>query len=199
MKRTCVIYECNNVLKGHGLCNKHYVRLRMHGHTDETRRTPLREWFIEGDSATGTTACGEKIIVDTEDLPKVEEYNWCISGGGYAVRCINMKNVYFHKQIIETKEGEWADHINRNKLDNRKCNLRSCTPSQNAFNRTPSHKTSKYKGVSLSKKNNNWVAMIYKGKDVRYLGSFENEIDAAKAYNEAAKELFGEFAYLNSV
>ena len=77
-------------------------------------------------------------------------------------------------------------------------NLRLCTQAQNIYNALPRlNCTSKYKGVYRNKKTNRYHAAIqHKGKKF-YLGSFKNEIDAAKAYDKKAKELFGEFAYLN--
>lgn len=93
----------------------------------------------------------------------------------------------------------FVDHINNDPIDNRRCNLRLATPGQNVLNKGPDsgNTTSKYKGVSKRKGRKNWrVRINYQGK--RYsLGTFENEIDAAKAYDEAAKKYYGQFAYLN--
>jgi len=92
-----------------------------------------------------------------------------------------------------------VDHINGNGLDNRKANLRLATRRQNQFNRRQRCDAvlSKYKGVTFRKKTNKWLVRIgYCGRRIN-LGLFDNETDAAKAYDEAAKELFGEFAALN--
>ena len=93
-----------------------------------------------------------------------------------------------------------VDHINRNKLDNRRSNLHFCNQSVNAHNKTSS---SGYKGVHYQKKNIKtgkvWVAQITSNYKCRHLGSFTSPEEAAKAYNKAATELFGEYATLNQV
>ena len=90
------------------------------------------------------------------------------------------------------------DHINRCKTDNNISNLRSVTNSQNMKNRTSSSKSSSdYLGVSWKNKEQKWVASIQSNKVPYYLGSFKSETDAAKAYNDAAIRLHGDFANLN--
>lgn len=91
------------------------------------------------------------------------------------------------------------DHKNDNGLDNRKLNLRVCTSGQNAQNR-PSQKgaSSKFKGVSWSKKKKKWRSVLHQNDKSIHIGYYDNEIEAACAYDKAAKELFGEFAYLNN-
>lgn len=92
------------------------------------------------------------------------------------------------------------DHINSNKLDNRKCNLRIVTPQQNNMNKKKTKNTSsKYIGVYLDKnsKKNKWRASITFNRKVISLGVFENDIDAAKARDIATKQYFGEYGKLN--
>ena len=98
--------------------------------------------------------------------------------------------------------GEWPkdqiDHINNIRDDNRLCNLREATNSENQFNRKNiSGFSSKYKGVSFHSRDQKWVACIGSNYKVIYLGRFDDEEEAALAYDEKAKELFGEYAYLN--
>ena len=90
------------------------------------------------------------------------------------------------------------DHISRDQTDDRIHNLRAATATQNGCNqKSHTGSSSKWKGVSYHKAKGNWRAYISYNKQVTYLGSFENEEDAAMAYNEAAMELHGEFAVLN--
>jgi hypothetical protein len=102
-----------------------------------------------------------------------------------------------HRDILKASSSMLTDHINQNKLDNRKSNLRECTPTQNQGNRPkPKHaKTSKFKGVIWCKIHECFVARGLR----KNLGHFKNEIDAAKAYNRWATDYFKEFALLNPV
>lgn len=106
------------------------------------------------------------------------------------------KTVYMHREIMGTPKGMDTDHIDRNGLDNRKCNLRICTRSQNNHNRQPrTDCDSRYKGVAKQRKR--WMAHIqYNGRSI-FLGEYDTEIEAAKAYDKKAKEFFGEFARPN--
>ena len=152
---------------------------------------------------------GQTTIVDDEDFDKLNQHKWyaqyCASTGCYvAARTIRIaKNKrylqYMHRAILGAPKGYFADHRNRNPLDNRKRNLRICTIQQNAMNRRPQNrsKTSKYKGVSLFKENDKWRASIKTDKRDKHIGLYNTEIEAAKAYDKEAKKYFGEFAYLN--
>jgi hypothetical protein len=103
-----------------------------------------------------------------------------------------------HRQIMNAPEGLLVDHIDGNGLNNQKNNLRLCSSAQNARNRRPTSKPySKYKGVSWHKRNKKWEVRIAKSGKSTYLGTFEDELEAALAYDRKAEELFGEFAYLN--
>ena len=104
-----------------------------------------------------------------------------------------------HRQVMKYEGELFVDHINGNGLDNRKDNLRLATPEENKHNsrKRGGRGQSKYKGVTLDKKKNQWRVRIgYKGKRI-FLGCFDDEIEAAKAYDGSAKELYGEYARLN--
>jgi hypothetical protein len=95
---------------------------------------------------------------------------------------------------------KYIDHGNMNVLDNRKSNLRKCTIQQNACNREkPKHNTSGYKGVYWEKGLKKWRSAIRLNNKKIHIGCYEIKIEAAKAYNKKAKELFGEFARLNEI
>lgn len=104
-----------------------------------------------------------------------------------------------HSVILPPPPGKVTDHINHNGLDNRKANLRIATQAQNARNcrQNKTGKSSKYRGVWFNKKSGNWRATIVLNRKRRQIGYFKNEIDAAKAYDRAAKHLHGQFATLN--
>jgi hypothetical protein len=147
--------------------------------------------------------------VDEEDLDLVGDCSWSfkMSGTkGYAYRLgprPERKSVYLHREIGIRLFGSCIriDHVNGDGLDNRRVNLRPASVSQNAQNSQKWRKptSSKYKGVYFSKANQRWAAMIGLNGRKTFLGYFENEADAASAYNLAAHEMFGQFALLNQV
>ena len=104
-----------------------------------------------------------------------------------------------HRLIIDVPEDMFVDHINHNGLDNRKANLRPPTPTDNArYARYPKINTSsEYRGVWYNKQTKKWRANIFVNRKRKHLGYFKNEIDAAHAYDEAAKLYYGDFAILN--
>ena len=102
--------------------------------------------------------------------------------------------------ILPCPPGLEVDHINRDKLDNRKSNLRLVTRSQNCANRGNfKNSRSKYKGVRWNKKMGLWEAAIRKDGVITTIGAFDDEVAAASAYNEYARKLWGEYAVLNDI
>ena len=105
-----------------------------------------------------------------------------------------------HRQLLGLGYGDrrHTDHRNHITLDNRQENIRICSCQENMRNRKPwKDATSGYKGVYKHTQAKKWVAQITIKGVVRHLGIFNNEEEAAHAYDEAAKKHFGEFAYLN--
>lgn len=147
---------------------------------------------------------GKYALVDDEDFEYVNQFKWQYHYKGYAVSTFgkspNRKNVKMHRLIINAPDHLQVDHINGNKLDNRKSNLRLCTNSENQRNTgKKSTNTSGYKGVSWKKGNSKFAAQIQVEGKNKHIGYFHNPVDAAKAYNQKAIEYFGEFALLNEV
>jgi len=144
---------------------------------------------------------GKFAIVDPEDYAQLSQYKWCAakdSSTYYAVRSKQNKQIRMHREIMKVPKHLVCDHINHKGLDNRKNNLRICTRQQNTHNQQPRKSgTSKYKGVDWNKRQKKWRARIYYKSKFHYLGYFNNEIDAAKAYDRAAKKYHKEFAAPN--
>jgi len=146
-------------------------------------------------------------IVDDEDYNKLNSFCWNATERKhfshktyYAVRTIyeTRKVVYMHRQILGVLVEQVVDHINRNGLDNRKENLRICSQSENNRNRGKSDvNVTGYKGVFVRRNTNSYMAAISVNKKQIYLGMFLGKEEAARAYDEAAKKYFGEFANLN--
>jgi len=148
---------------------------------------------------------GKFAVIDPEDYFRVCRYNWrCrLDGNTYYANTSRrikgrMKIIFMHRLILKAPKHKLVDHIDGNGLNNRKANLRLCNYTQNAWNRRPAaggH--SKYKGVTWHNNSKGWYVRICKDYKNIYIGCFDNEIEAALAYDRKAKKLFGEFAYLN--
>jgi hypothetical protein len=159
------------------------------------------------------TKCGAGLIVDDFTYPVLSRHKWLLNGKGYGVRGLSVNGKYkalnMHKAIALMKYGRydkklWIDHINRDKLDNRFCNIRVCTPSQNAQNRTrpesSRYRSSKYLGVTAVHNKNSTrysCTACFNGK--KYYKLFDDEIEAARHYNEKALEHHGNHALINPV
>lgn len=148
---------------------------------------------------------GYVAIVDDADHYEYGWLNWFASGAHrkwvYAARqdVIDGKKtlVFLHRLIAKAASDEKVDHINGDTLDNRRSNLRFYVGSQNHQNRHASNGSSQFKGVCRHKQLGKWQAQIRLNRRARYLGVFASEADAARAYDAAARQLFGEFAATN--
>jgi len=142
-------------------------------------------------------------IVDAADYDWLSQFRWHASNPKrpYAHRKErterSCRTIAMHRLIMDPPEGMYVDHIDGNGLNNRRSNLRICTPHQNSFNQPQRKGTSRFKGVSFRKDCHKWEAQIrLKGKALR-LGMYEDEEQAARVYDRKARELYGRFAYLN--
>lgn len=142
---------------------------------------------------------GKFAKVDNDDFDIINESLWTASKFGYAITRRNGVGLWMHRIVSKCPDNLEVDHINGDKLDNRKLNLRHCTKVQNQGNRWKSKhaKTSIYKGVYFCKKIQRFAAYGREGAKNKRLGSFKIERDAAAAYNRWAAAYFGEFAKLN--
>jgi hypothetical protein len=144
-------------------------------------------------------ACdGRHILVSNEDWHNFSRQSWYIDNYGYA---LNGNRIKMHKLLLECEDKtKVIHHINSNTLDNRRENLAIVSRAINAHQKKKQKNcASNYFGVWFHKDTNKWSAEIKKDGKKYYLGLFVNEKDAARAYNEKAKELFGEFANLNVI
>jgi len=127
---------------------------------------------------------GKYAIIDDKDFEFINRYQWHYDGR-YAARAGKHK-VYMHMEINKTLKGFDTDHINRNKLDNCRCNLRSVTRSQNFINiGLKTNNTSGYKGVSWYRRYKKWKVSLNINKKYIWIGYFVNKEDAIKARRKA--------------
>jgi len=134
-------------------------------------------------------------FLDKKDYERVRYTQW-IENSGY-IRS-SPKLIPIHRFILNAPRELEIDHKNSNTLDNRRKNLRLCTHKQNSASRKKNkNNTTGYKGIFYCRPYKCWDARIGRDKRTIHLGRFDNKIEAARAYNEAAKKLHGEFAKLN--
>ena len=152
---------------------------------------------LTGKHGIGYTNKGEEFYFDLEDYDKIKDYCWHVNNYGYLVSGSNI----LHRVVMDAKDNDLViDHIDHNKLDCRKQNLRECSISQNAMNMIkPSRNTSGCKGVSYHKYSNTWRAFITKNKKQIYLGYYKLFEDAVKARKDAEVKYFGKYNYETEV
>jgi len=152
---------------------------------------------------------GKVAIVDDDMFDYLNQWKWFanLQGKNFYART-NIPNkkgkrgsMLMHRLILNILNSKLqVDHLNHFTLDNRICNIRICSQSDNLKNRKISiNNSSGYKGVIHIKRNNKFYAKINVNKKSIYLGLFTNPIDAARAYNDAALKYHGEFANINKI
>lgn len=144
-------------------------------------------------------------LVDDEDFDYLNQWSWHLDIGGYATSWEKgkthktRKHLFIHRLVAKTPQGMFTDHINGDRLDNRRSNLRVCTYSQNRYNtfKTKGRYISDYKGISRELTSKSWRVGIMVNKKQEVIYGFKNERHAALAYDLWAKDLYGDYAKLN--
>ena len=135
-----------------------------------------------------------QIIIDQDLFHDLMKYSWNKTKKNYIQGEVNGKPIQLSRYIMNCPENLVVDHINNNPLDNRKCNLRIVTLQENSFNRSSQkNSTSQYVGVSKKSDRNKWVSVI----NGKFLGYFDDEIEAAKARDTAVKKYYKGIGKLN--
>ncbi|MBN2591864.1 MAG: hypothetical protein JXA81_00045 [Sedimentisphaerales bacterium] len=151
---------------------------------------------------------GKYAIVDPDDHDRLSRHKWYVCKRDrtyYAIRgqwspiLKKRLTISMHREVIDVPDDLYVDHINHHGWDNRKANLRPATAADNARNaRYPKiNTTSKYRGVWYNRQTKKWRVTIVVNRRRKQLGYFRDEIDAARAYDKAAKHYYGQFAILN--
>ncbi|MBE0536734.1 MAG: HNH endonuclease [Phycisphaerae bacterium] len=203
LKKTCQFCRFARVLRGwlagllvcvRSASGRRSYTVRRLGDTCESFRRNRVECLI-------AVKGGPPARIDAEDYEKVARRRWCARhsmSNCYAIA--DGRDIFMHRLVTDAPTGLVVDHIDRDGMNNTKRNLRICSNAQNMSNIGPAaNKSSRYKGVSLHKASGLWRASIFCRERRRstHLGYFRDEIAAAKAYDQKAKERFGEYAYLN--
>lgn len=152
---------------------------------------------MSGDVLAFPLTHGGVAYVDAIDAELIASRKWRVDSRGYVVGSFDNRRRLLHRLLLNAPAGIEVDHIDRDKLNNRRSNLRLCTRHENARNVGNTRGRSRFKGVSWHARSERWRAHICADCVVRFLGSYRDETDAARAYDLAAVRLHGAFAVLN--
>jgi hypothetical protein len=200
----CIVCGCKEsetpkFYKSKMLCNKHYLQLRKRGKIlDKTRLSPNDiEYFDTYAEIILRNTYGEEVErtqIDFEDIDNIKQYKWYLTKDGYAQTKTKNISMKLHRFIMDSQNNYIIDHINRNRLDNRKCNLRYVTITQNNINKNKqSNNTSGYTGISWDKEKNKWMAYINISGKTKFLGYFSDINEAVKIRQEAEQKYYKEY------
>jgi hypothetical protein len=179
------------------VCIKHYSQLRKHGKIVRTMYDPNRIIFHEDYAeiclydANGNLK--ESAVIDIEDISRVTPYKWCLHDG-YAYRRSGSKLIALHREIMDPKGNKVVDHIDRNRLNNRKSNLRVTTQQVNVINRgLRSDNKFNHVGVHFDKKRNKYYAKIQANGKQIFLGYTDTLEESVENRLKAEKEIFKDY------
>lgn len=165
---------------------------------EKLRASHLNAYDLSGDYGVGYFSDGTTFLFDLADYPEICGYTWHKNDSGYALTTYKGKHYRMHRIILNL--GEYSldsvvDHINHNKCDNRKENLRVCTQQENCFNKLdPSNNTSGHIGVGYSVAKGKYRAYIQRDKKFYDLGCYDTYEEAVAARESAEPKYFAEFA-----
>ena len=190
----CKIKDCNKNTKRKNLCDRHYMQIHKFGRILERTHLDPNEYVIDFNKNCYEIYLYDKkynhiasALVDAEDIHKIIFYKWHLSCG-CAITKINNKNVLLHRLILDCPKELDVDHINHNRLDNKRNNIRICTTTQNSQNK-------KCLGISFHIRIKKWQTYIIVNGKYRHLGYFKTKQEALRVRHKAEKKYFGEFAY----
>lgn len=182
------------------MCGRHYAYYKKNGNIDYKDRKSFNKTIDNNDGTSYIVlyngkgkASGKVVLVDTDDVEMLSKHKWSFSIG-YAV---SSDNIRMHRLIMGVdRESEMVvDHIDGDKLNNRRTNLRICTPQQNSWHKTklPSNNSSGFIGVYYNRRKSKWSAEIVVNGVKHFLGNFCRKEDAIMARCDAENVYFGEY------
>lgn len=200
--------ECGNeiIVIGYNLKNSHTQSCGCYASEVTSKaKKKYNTYDLSGEYGIGYTSKGEEFYFDLEDYDLIKNYCWRINSDGYVSTNIwinkTVSGLYMHRIILGCENSEIKiDHINHEKYNNQKYNLRIATSSQNNMNASISkNNTSGVTGVYFDKKANKWTAQITINKQTKSLGFFDDFEKAVKTRLQAENKYFGEYSYSNSM
>lgn len=189
----CKVNNCSGSHRGRGFCNRHLLHIQRHGKLLEKTSREYRNAIILGNYAKlelGINGKNGYALIDISDS-WLDKYKWNISSTGYAVSRIDGKLVFLHRLLMGNIAGKEVDHINRNRLDNRRHNLRVVTHLQNMNNLSlRKDSSSGIRGVYRWRDRKKWAAKIVVQGKQYHLGVFPTVEEAGNARNESELKLY---------
>ena len=199
MRKICKVDGCSNFRHGGGYCGKHYYQIKKHGKILEVSKFDPNKIILEEEHAKIELRDGKYNIVgyaliDLDDVKRCSKHKWCSTGkSGYVVARINGRLTTLHRFILGNTT-EHTDHKKRNKLDNRKSEIRGCTAQENSFNTKVSiNNTSGHKGVYFCKRSKVWYAQIFLKQGTLTSKRYKKKQTAINWRNEMEDKYHGEF------
>jgi hypothetical protein len=167
--------------------------------TSNFRKKHKTSFKFEEDRILCTTHYNDVFTIDLDDYEKIKNLSWRFLSNGYVATGLNNTTVLLHRFILNAPSGYVVDHINHDKTDNRKSNLRICTYQENNRNKAKlESNTSGTTGVYYHKKTKKWRAQIGKNNNIICLGEFDDIEEAKIARFEAEDSIFKNYSYKNS-
>lgn len=199
----CKVENCDNKIKAKGYCQRHYSQLKNFNKIFTRTKFDKNEIILYKDYAEIILYNGENIEInrtqiDLEDVDKCINYKWSLNKLNYVCCKHNKTTIFLHRFLMDLshENKETIDHIDRNKLNNRKSNLRYCNQSQNNTNtKIRKDNTSGFKGVYFNKEKQKWRAYIFINKKYKSLGYFDKLEDAVYIRNIFAQKQYKEFYF----
>lgn len=187
----CKIEGCTNKYYGKGFCKKHYDTNKKYGDPLHWCRGDANTFIIENNIVEVSIPHTEDYFtINIDDWNQVKQYSWYLKNPGYISATINDKTIYLHRFLMNAQKGDIIDHVDRNKMNNTRSNLRLSDYYKNAWNSEGYGKT-KVKGVMLTKEKK-YMVRIMRNYQSFYLGTFDNIEDAKNAYIIKALEFHDE-------
>ena len=196
MVKTCSVEGCNGKHLAKGYCANHYYQFKRNGYIPTRTRLDANEIIDCIDHAEIVIYDKQnkeiaRAIIDSEYIELIKDYKWHLSGEGYVT---NNKVGSIHRFLMNPPYDLVVDHINGNKLDNRRCNLRICTQHHNSMNHSVrKNNTSGVTGVTWYKGRNKWHASIMINGKNKHLGYFNTLEEATEARKQAEIDYYGEY------